>query len=193
MNPLSNSLASRAAKDSAVFLELYEQYFKRVYTYIRYRCDDHDTADDLTSEVFEHLLDCLGQYDPGRGPFEPWLFAVARNIVNAHYRRRRFAWLPWENMRAHVSADPLPEETVMRRERQQEILAALSGLDARSRDVLGLKFAAGLSSAEIAALSGLSESNFRVIVYRAVGKLRDRLAKPGRRADELREGKVRHE
>jgi RNA polymerase sigma-70 factor (ECF subfamily) len=53
-----------------------------VYNYVRFRYCGPLTADDLTSQTFERLLDNIAQYQPQRGPFEPWLFAIARNVVN---------------------------------------------------------------------------------------------------------------
>ena len=62
-------------------------------------------------------------------------------------------------------------------EDERALLTALAGLDARERDVLGLKFAARLTNREIARNLGLRESHVGVIVYRALGKLRMVLGK----------------
>jgi RNA polymerase sigma factor (sigma-70 family) len=172
MNPDTTSLAVRAACDPAAFSELYEQYFKRVYNYVRFRCCDSVTADDLTSQTFERLLEYINRFRPQRGPFEPWLFAIARNVVNGHYRRQRSPWLPLELLRPQPAPDPQPEEAVLQRETSDALLTALCGLDERSRDLLSLKFAAGLTNRQIAQVAGLSESNVGVILFRALGQLR---------------------
>jgi RNA polymerase sigma-70 factor (ECF subfamily) len=172
MNPDSTNLAVQAACDPTAFSELYEQYFRRVYNYVRFRCCDTVTADDLTSQTFERLLECIARYQPLRGPFEPWLFAIARNVVNGHYRRQRSLWLPWELLRRQPASDPQPEEAVLHHETSDALLTALSGLDERSRDLLSLKFAAGLTNRQVAQVSGLSESNVGVILFRALGRLR---------------------
>ena len=171
-----SSLATRAACNPQAFTELYEAYFTRVYNYVRYRCYDLATADDLTSQVFERLLDRIGLYAPARGPFEAWLFTVARNVVNSHYRRLRFPWLVWEDLHRQPAGGLTPEETVIKHEAQGDLLAALSRLDERSRDLLSLKYAARLTSRQIAQMTRLSESNVRVILHRALGRLRVELA-----------------
>ena len=51
----------------------------------------------------------------------------------------------------------------------------MSRLSHRERDLIGLKFAGGLTNRRIAALTGLSESNVGVILYRAVRRLRTEL------------------
>jgi RNA polymerase sigma-70 factor (ECF subfamily) len=175
MKSNSTYLAARAACDPIAFGELYEQYFKRVYNYVRFRCCDALTADDLTSQVFERLLERIAQYRPERGAFEPWLFAIARNVVNGHYRKQRGLWLPWEFLQRLPATDPQPEEIALHHETEDALLSALSRLDERSRDLLSLKFAAGLTNRQVAQVSGLSETNVGVILFRALGRLRTAL------------------
>ena len=55
------------------------------------------------------------------------------------------------------------------------MLTAIAGLSERERDVMGLKFGAQLTNRRIAALTGLSESNVGVIVYRAAGRIRQNI------------------
>lgn len=177
MNPYESMLAVRAAKDPVAFAELFDCFYGRVFNYTRYRCDDDNTADDLTAQIFERVLTNIRQYKPEKGPFAPWLFALARNIINDYYRTaRRFQWLTLDALRGAFTPDPEPEKAVIACQDEQELLAALAELDTRERDVLGLKFAGRLTNREIARNLGLSESNIGVIVYRALGKLREKLA-----------------
>ncbi len=165
----------RAASHTPDIVQVYDGYFKRVVTYIRYRVGDAQIADDLAGRVFETLLTHLGQYDPARGPFEPWLFAVVRNTVNQHFRRSRLPWVNWEGFANRPAEGPLPEETVLQRETQDELLAALARLDARARDLVGLKFVARLTNRQIAAITGLTESHVGVILFRAIAQVRREL------------------
>ena len=50
--------------------------------------------------------------------------------------------------------------------------AALAGLPGRDRELIALKFHAGLSNAEIARVLGVSESNAGTLLHRAMDKLR---------------------
>jgi DNA-directed RNA polymerase specialized sigma24 family protein len=70
--------------------------------------------------------------------------------------------------------------SVIRNETRAELLAAVPRLEDRERDLIALKFAAGLTNRRIAEITGLSESNVGVILYRAVRRLRAELnAKEG--------------
>lgn len=176
--PDEAALVAQASCSAAAFVQLYRRYYPRVYNYMRYRCDDRATAEDLTAEVFERLLSKIGAYHPERGPFSAWLFAIARNLVTGHRRAtQRRLGISIEALRAWPGNQPGPEEATLEHEDRAELLAAVSHLGERERDLLALKFAARLTNRRIAALTGLSESNVGVILYRAIYRLRDELAK----------------
>ncbi len=56
----------------------------------------------------------------------------------------------------------------------------MSSLDGRERDLLALKFSAGLSNAEIAAVLGRSEGAARVLLHRALRSVARDLERDGR-------------
>ena len=167
------ALVSRALVEPAAFTAIYDHYFPRVYNYVRFRVGDAATADDLTALVFERLLIHLGRYRPERSPFAGWLFAIARNAINDHLRaQRRRRWLSLEALRGRADPQPPVEATIIDGEIRTELLAAVALLGDRERDLIALKFAAGLTNRRIAQLTGLSESNVGVILYRTVRRLR---------------------
>ena len=167
------ALVAQATVEPAAFAAIYDHYFPRIYAYIRYRVRDGASADDVTAAVFERVLRNLGKYDPDQAPFAVWLFAIARNAAGDHLRaQQRRRWLPLDLVREWASPAPLPDEVVIGGEARDALLAALTRLSERERDVLALKFAGQLTNRRIAALTGLSESNVGVILYRAIGRLR---------------------
>lgn len=170
-----------SVKESGLaFLALYDQYFSRVYTYFRYRCPDPQTCDDLTAQTFEQALTHLDDYDANRGPFAAWLFGIARNAANLHFRRGfRFQWLNLDKIINLSAYEPLPEEQVIHNDQQRHLIAAVSRLPDRQRDLLALKFSGGLTNREIAALTGLSEQNVAVILHRSIHILRQQMGAEG--------------
>ncbi len=170
------ALVGCAKAEPSAFAAIYDHYYPRVYTYIRYRVNDAETADDLTAQVFERVLVKIGLYNPAQAPFAAWLFALARNVVNDHLRfRRRHPWLPLEMLFQHAADDPPPEAVAVHAEAQAELLAAVAKLDAREREIIALKFAGGLTNRRIAKMTGLGEKHVSVILYRAMRRLREQL------------------
>ncbi len=171
------ALVSRAVAEPAAFAAIYDHYFPRVYNYVMYRVGNLETADDLTAQAFERVLEKIGSYRPERAPFGAWLFAVVRNMVRDHHRaQRRRRWLSLDALHNQPSDEPLPEEIALCNETHAELLAALARLKARERDLIALKFAAGLTNRYIARLTGLSESNVGVMLYRTIRRLRAELS-----------------
>lgn len=175
--PNEQALVAQAVAEPAAFAAIYDHYFPRVYNYARYRVGDAQTADDLTAQVFERVLVKIGEYRPERRPFAAWLFAIARNAVNDHLRaQQRHPWLSLEAVRGRASTAPSPEVVVERDESRSELLDAVARLSERERELVALKFAAGLTNRTIADLTGLSEGNVGVVLYRAMRRLRVVLA-----------------
>lgn len=152
---------------------IFETYYKRIYNYIYYRVNNHFTAEDLTSQVFEKAMRSMGSYSANKSPFEVWLIAIARNVVNDHFRSlRRGSFFSLETLKGLFSKEKSPEDFVVMAERNDELARALSKLTARERHVIALKFGANLKNHEIAELLDISESNAGVILYRTMKKMK---------------------
>lgn len=165
-------LVADAALNPEAFAEIYDLYFSRVYNYIKFRVGDPHLTDDLTSQVFETLLSKISMYQQNRGIFAAWLFAIAHNIIIDHFRRQKFSPLVYLDNHKQASSSSQPEDTVQAKELRRGLFKALNGLSDRERNILGLKFWSGLTNRKIAELTGLSESNVGIIIYRALKSLR---------------------
>ena len=168
-----NALVKETIRDRRAFLALYDAYFPRIYTYFRYRCRDPHACDDLTAQTFDQAMAHLSQYDPHKGPFAAWLFGIARNLANAHLREQlRWRWLPLDQFLDKPSQQPAPEEELLLQVEREELLVLLRSLTPQQRDLLALKFSGGLTNRQIALMTGLSEQNVAVILFRSVRQLR---------------------
>lgn len=168
--------AQQAIRNPDAFLRLYDRYFSRIYTYFRYRIQDLPTCDDLTSQTFEQALAHLDEYRPERGVFAAWLFGIARNLANGSLREKlRFQCVSLDNMDTLQKDELLPEDAAIRASERQTLLDGIRVLPDRQKDLLGLKFLGGFTNREIAALTGLSESNVGVLIHRAVTNLRKKI------------------
>ena len=158
------------------FAELYEEFLPKVFRYVRYRVNDLQVAEDLTSEVFEKAVTSFSKFSSDRASFSTWIFTIARNTVIDHYRvRGRRQTVSLEGAAIEVSSsDPSPDEAVEKQEERERLRACLSDLSPEEQEIISLKFGSGLNNRQIARTTGLSESNVGTRLYRAVRKLRDR-------------------
>ena len=157
------------------FEEWYEEYQSAVFRYVRFRVATREVAEDVTSVVFMKALRAFGRYDPGRASPKTWLLRIARNAVTDHLRslKRRGS--------LHVSLDRIPdlvadipshEERVIKQERIQRLLNGARSLRKADREVLSLRYGAGLDNSEIADHLGISNNAVAVRVHRALKRLK---------------------
>lgn len=149
--------------------QAFEKYYPAIFRYLRLRGADADTANDLTAATFERALSKFAQYDPDRAQLQTWLFAIVRNLAANHWKmENRFEPLDDDFQdEAHE-----PEQEIILAQNREQILAALGHLDPRARELIALKFGGPLTNRQIAELTGLTESNVGVILYRSLSKLR---------------------
>jgi RNA polymerase sigma factor (sigma-70 family) len=160
-----------AAPHSEGFAELYERTFPRVYAYVASLLRDRAAAEDVTSQAFERAYRKRRSYRPARGSMDAWLFGIARNAALDELRKRkRHAVLEDE---PEDAASPTAEDYAELAMRRETVRAALAALGGRERDLIALKFAGGLSNAEIARVLGMSESNVGTRLHRTITKLRE--------------------
>ena len=166
------TLVAQAKADPAAFEAIYDFYFTKVYNYVRYRVWNPGLADDLTSDVFEKVLSKLHTYNPERGSFSAWLFAIARNTVNYSLRKQRIRqWLSLEQIHDLAGKEPDSDEAVIMNETRHELLMAIDQLSEREREIIALKFTSNLTNRAIASLTGLNEGHVAVLLHRAIRRI----------------------
>ena len=172
---VDDAVVVRAAQgDPAAFAPLYVRYHPRVYRYLRLRAATDDEAADLTRQVFLQALDALPRYREHGLPFTAWLFRIARNVAtDAHRRRRPALDIDLLPERLDIASGDDPEVAALRRERVEPLRGQLATPDPGKRQLLGLRFAAGLSSREIAPVVGRSEAAVKKQITRIIQQLRE--------------------
>jgi RNA polymerase sigma-70 factor (ECF subfamily) len=151
------------------FDALYRDARDDVYAYVVTLLRSSSAAEDVTAQAFERAFRKARSYDPGKGGARAWLFGIARNAALDELRRgKRIATLVAEP----VAAAAAPDEAAERALERAAVRNALAGLPPRDREVIALKFHAGLDNAELAAVLGVSLSNAGTQLHRAMTKLR---------------------
>jgi RNA polymerase sigma-70 factor (ECF subfamily) len=169
-------------RDIALLHSLVEQYQYRLVRYLIYLLGRRDEVDDLVQETWVRVLERGRSYD-GRSRFEPWLFAIARNLTIDHMRRRK-TWSLVTDLdpdddregdttpRSPASNDPSPFVLAAHTEDAQRLAQSMQTLDFIYREVLVLRFQEDLSLQEVATVVGAPVSTVASRIYRGLQTLR---------------------
>lgn len=169
-------LVERARTNSEAYAELYMSHVGAVYLYLRTYAPSEDDAADLTQHVFLRAFEALPNYRGQEASFRTWLFRIARNAATDHFRRQRLT-LPWDRIpeAAHPRSPSDPEGNMLHREALSEVHMLVGQLSPEKQELLALRFAAGLSSGEIAGLVDKSPAAVQKELVRIMHSLRERV------------------
>ncbi|MGB2579438.1 RNA polymerase sigma-70 factor (ECF subfamily) [Elusimicrobium simillimum] len=156
------------------FDKIYDEYYDIVFSYIIARVRDESLAEDLAAGLWRRVFEKLHSYDDSKGIMRQWLFGIARNEINMHYRLyyvKKFLSLT-DFEESTPSNEKEPAAQAEESELNAKLLNAMAELKSKERDIIALKFYSGLNNREIASLINIGESNVGTIVNRAIAKLR---------------------
>jgi RNA polymerase sigma-70 factor (ECF subfamily) len=179
VSPNSNALEERSivdaarAGDQAALSELYTLYFPRVYRYILARTGNTYDAEDLAEEVFMKVLEAIDRFQWREAPFSAWLFRIAHNALISQRRKDGVRGRSGPLSDGIALDSQSPDDMVANRLALNEIMDAAQNLPDAQRQVITLRFAAGLSVAETARAMNKGEGNVKVIQHKAIAKLRE--------------------
>lgn len=149
---------------------IYAEQLPRVYNFFRYRLGDRPEVEDLTSLTFEKAWRARHRYRRDIAGFTTWLLTIARNVATDHFRSAR-RLVPLEDAAGHTTG-VTPEDEAVRRSDADRLGALMAALPDRDRELLSLKYGAGMTNRAIARITGLTESNVGTILHRSVEALR---------------------
>ena len=169
-----SGLVIQARSDRAVLVQLYRKHYDAIFRYCAHRLFDRATAEDVTSEVFLKMVENFHRFKGTDKQFNTWLYRIATNAVNHHFRR----------MKSHNSllraAREQTNSGVVDNEESPERLAllreAMLSLKPRYQTIITLRFFENLKLTEIAEVLGRSPGTVRSQMARALAKLRIRIA-----------------
>jgi len=170
-----HELFLRLKQDTAVVGEVYDLYADRLYGFILKRCGHKETAEDLLSHVFTKFLESVPSLEWKNAPLSAWLFKAASNALIDHYRRAS------TRLDSQLDDDwdpPGKDDPAWNTEIKidgEQIRIAMKELPDRDQQVLDLKFFSGLEANEIALLLDVTPNHAAVLVYRALGRLRQKI------------------
>jgi RNA polymerase sigma-70 factor (ECF subfamily) len=151
---------------------LYAEQLPRVYNFFRYRVGHGAVAEDLTSLTFEKAWQARDRYRRDLASFSTWLMAIARNVAVDHYRSRALRTAAPLEEAEGLAGPPSPETLAVARSDAEHLAKRLATLPDRERELIALKYGAGLTNRGIARLLSMTESNVGTILHRTIQRLR---------------------
>ncbi len=170
---LNEAKIIEAAKtDHKYFAPLYERYFHQIFLFVLKRVGDESLCGDLTSQVFFKALTKIKSYKNMGYPFSAWLYRIAINEVNMHFRK---------NNKHQVVEVKDSDVKVMMKEidevedadaKLKRVLQHLGSMSETDQKLIELRFFDKCSFKEIGLILDISEGNAKIKTYRALDKLK---------------------
>src|SRR3954452_21078889 len=144
---LAVALPAPSVSTTLDFDALYRSSRDDVFAYAASMVRDRAAAEDVTAAAFERAYRKRRSFDDRRGEPRAWLFGIARNAALDEMRRRqRVASLPVDPQDPHDATEAAVHRSVL--------IDGIASLEPRDRELVALKFFAGLSNREIASVLG---------------------------------------
>jgi RNA polymerase sigma-70 factor (ECF subfamily) len=135
---------------------------------------DH-LAEELHQQTWLSVLDHIGKFDPDStsGGFKAWLFRIATNKANDHWRSRGREKNATEGLKLVTDTElPAAGERLESTEQQLKLKRAIEQLPEAQRQVLMLRYYSNLKFVEIAEMLGCPLNTALGRMHKAVLKLR---------------------
>ncbi len=154
------------------FQEFWTRTVGKVRAYMFCACENWTDADDMTQDCYLRALRAWGQFD-GKASRQAWLFGIARRARVDWFRRKKREGLVVhsENMDAFDQVDSGGSKV----NRIEKIWHVVKGLNAEQSQVIHLRFAAGLSYAQIAHALDVPVGTVRSRLHRGLKHIREHI------------------
>ncbi len=160
--------------DDLVTAECYRLYAPSLFSYLCMHISSASDAEDMLFEVFLVVL----EHEQGLETMledeqRAWLWTIARNkLIDYHRRLSHRRVIPLEDLAEMIGDEATPDEVAMLNEEYARLHTHLNQLLPSQREVLELRFTAGLRCAEIAVVLNKKEGAIRTMISRALNTLR---------------------
>lgn len=160
--------------DRDAFYALYNRYLQRVYNRVKSKVPPQD-VEDVTQEIFIALVRSLDSYQQ-RSRFNTWLYTIVNRQIADFYRRRSRSERG-QNVELDSEGAPEIPSTAEHDQADQRmaIQRALNHLPEHYQEVITMRFADGLTFAEIAEQRGQSLEAVKSLYRRALQAVRDHM------------------
>ncbi|MBP3974811.1 RNA polymerase sigma factor [Pseudoxanthomonas spadix] len=163
-----------AAGDVRAFEQLYARHRGPLYRFLMRQLRNAALADEVFQDVWQRVIAARASWQP-EAAFSTWLFRIAHNRLNDHWRAQRHRPAAPEDADQRVAglADPdTPERQLAQFEQRRDLQRALDALPDDQREVLVLRLEQELTLEEIGQITGVGRETVKSRLRYAMDKLR---------------------
>lgn len=163
-----------AGGDLPAFQALYDRHRKRLFGFLLGQLRDPGLAEEIFQDVWQRVIAARANWQPDAA-FSTWLFRIAHNRLNDHWRASRHrppAPLDAESRVQAVADARTPESELSGSEERRRVEQAMDQLPPEQRDVLVLRLEQELSLEEIGQITGVGRETVKSRLRYAMDKLR---------------------
>jgi RNA polymerase sigma factor (sigma-70 family) len=155
---------------------LYERYKMPLYAYFfKLTHGDNQSSEDLVHTVFYRAIIYKNSFTC-KGSFKNWLFRIAHNVGIDHNRKIKHV-RDYKNEARTIRTIVYENNNLEKNEMRATLEQAMSRLKAHERELLILGKIECLKYKEIADILGITESNIKIRIFRALKKLKEAYTK----------------
>lgn len=162
--------------DPQALSETHNRYYPAIFRYIAFKVGNHETAEDLTSEVFVRLLNAAQKCNAPNKTLLGWLYCVASRLVNDYYRKQYRSKQEVAFSHSITSGGSDPAEELIKNQTLEALREAISELTDDQQHVLALRFGCEMPIKEVAEVIGRSEGAVKQLQARAVAAVTKRMS-----------------
>jgi RNA polymerase sigma factor (sigma-70 family) len=176
---MTDSQLIREIKDGNIELygELINRYEKRILTFVTHMLRGYkmeSMAEDVCQETFYKAYRSLQTFRDVEASFSTWLYTIARNSVLSELRKNKTSEVSLDDtvIVPKVAAEKLPEQELLRTEREKLVRVAINNLPDKQRSAIILREYEQLDYKEIADMLNLTVSSVKSLLFRARNSIR---------------------
>lgn len=167
-----------AGGELRAFETLYARHRSRLYSFLLRQLRDAALADEMFQDVWQRVIAARAGWQPDAA-FTTWLFRIAHNRLNDHWRAARHrpaAPIDADERVAAIADARTPETQLSEFEQRRQLQLAMEQLPPEQREVLQLRLEQELSLEEIAEITGVGRETVKSRLRYAMDKLRTGLS-----------------
>ena len=167
-------IIEKAKRDIKYFEILYRKYFPMINNFVYRRIYDEDLKNEIVADIFFKVMKKLNSFKVlknGRTSFSAWLYRIAVNEINQHYRdEKKFNKILESERKDFISN--LEEKEPLLNVTFEDVKEKMKKLKPKEQNIIALRFFEKLSYEQIAQILNINEGAAKVRLHRAMKKLK---------------------